>query len=386
MNIGLFFSYNEMKDNRGDILKKKILVLLTGICFFLTGCFGNSEKNILKDFQKKYENLKSYQLEGNLEILNNEDVYQYEVKVSYQKKDKFNVSLKNKANNHEQIILKNENEVYVLTPSLNKSFKFQSEWPYNNSQVYLIQSILEDILDDDNRTITESGEKYVIESTVNYPNNRKLVNQVVVLDSDLNLKEVKVVDEQGTEQMKMTFTKIDLNPNIDSSKFDINKIMTESVPTPTPTPSDGATPSPTPSNGAQSTPTPSPSPTPSATPTPNQSTGSIEDTIYPLYIPTGTVLTNEEKIAKTGGERIIMTFDGEKPFLLVEETSSIEEEFSIIPTYGEPYLLVDTVGALTDSSITWSSNGIDYYIVSDVMSQDELVDIARSITVIPNSK
>lgn len=350
-------------------MKKKILVLLTGICFFLTGCFGNSEKNVLKDFQKKYGDLKSYQLEGNLEILNNEDVYQYEVKVSYQKKDKFNVSLRNKANNHEQIILKNENEVYVLTPSLNKSFKFQSEWPYNNSQVYLIQSILEDILDDDNRTITESEDKYVIESSVNYPNNRKLVNQVVTLDSDLNLKEVKVVDEQGTEQMKMTFTKIDLNPNIDSSKFDINQIMTESIPTPTP-----------------ETPAPSGSPTPTPSPTPNASAGSIEDIIYPLYIPTGTVLTNEEKIAKTDGERIIMTFDGEKPFLLVEETSSIEEEFSIIPTYGEPYLLVDTVGALTDSSISWSSNGIDYYIVSDVMSQDELVDIARSITVVPNAK
>ncbi len=361
-------------------MKKKILVLLIGICLFLTGCFGNGKKNILKDFQKKYEDLKAYQLEGNLEILNNEDVFQYEVKVSYQKKDKFNVSLKNKANNHEQIILKNENEVYVLTPSLNKSFKFQSEWPYNNSQVYLIQSILEDILDDDNRTITESGEQYIIESTVNYPNNRKLVNQVVTLDNDLNIKSVKVVDEQGTEQMKMTFTKIDLNPSIDRSKFDINEIMTENTKVPNQTPTPGTTP--TPSPGTTQTPSPNPSPTP----TPNVQTGSIEDVIYPLYIPTGTVLTNEEKVSKTDGERVIMTFDGEKPFLLVEETSSIESEFSIIPTYGEPYLLIDTVGALTDSSISWSSNGIDYYIVSDVMSQDELVDIARSITVVPNAK
>ena len=78
-----------------------------------------------------------------------------------------------------------------------------------------------------------------------------------------------------------------------------------------------------------------------------------------------------------------MTFDGEKPFLLVEETASIEEEFSIIPTYGEPCLLIDTVGALSDNSISWSSNGIDYYLVSDVLSQNELVDIARSVSVIP---
>ncbi len=363
-------------------MKKKLWISLIGICFFLTGCFGNGKKDILKDFQKKYDNLKAYQLEGNLEILNNEDVYQYEVKVFYQKKDKFNVSLKNKANNHEQIILKNDSEVYVLTPSLNKSFKFQSEWPYNNSQVYLIGSILKDILNDDNRTITESDNHYIIESIVNYPNNRKLVNQVVTLDSDMNLKEVKVVDEQGIEQMKMTFTSVDLNPKIDSSKFDINKIMNNQEQTPSTTPSE------TPSTEQTPSPSSTPLPSPTPTPTPNSSaeTSTIEDVIYPLYIPTGTVLTNEERVEKDNGERVIMTFDGEKPFLLVEETSSIEQEFSIIPTYGEPYLLIDTVGALTDSSISWSSNGIDYYIVSDVMSQNELVDIARSISIIPNSK
>ena len=32
----------------------------------------------------------------------------------------------------EQIILKNDEGVYVLSPNLNKSFKFQSKRPYNN--------------------------------------------------------------------------------------------------------------------------------------------------------------------------------------------------------------------------------------------------------------
>ena len=38
--------------------------------------------------------------------------------------------------------------VIVLTPSLNKSFKFESEWPYSNSQVYLLQSLLQDLNND----------------------------------------------------------------------------------------------------------------------------------------------------------------------------------------------------------------------------------------------
>ena len=341
-------------------MKKKIILLWVMICFLITGCFGNGSDDVIKNLSKKYDNLKSYKITGDLEILNNDDVYNYDVKVIYQKDDKYYVSLKNKANNHEQIILKNDSGVYVLTPSLNKSFKFQSDWPYNNSQVYLINSILDDILEDEERQIEEAENYYTITTTVNYPNNRRLVNQKVKLDKDFNLKEVKVVDENGIEQMKMSFNTIETNQTVDSNTFNLDSIMESNQSTTNNTVDENTTTS--------------------------LETGVLEDTIYPLYIPSGTVLASEEKVAKTNGERIIMTFEGEKPFLLVEETSSIEEEFSIIPTYGEPYLLIDTVGALTESSISWSSNGVDYYIVSDVMSQDELVDIARSVNIVPNSK
>ena len=336
-------------------MKKIFLVLIMICCCFITGCFGNNSNDALKDINKKYDNLKAYELTGNLEIVNNDDVYNYDVKAIYQKKDKYYVSLKNLNNNHEQIILKNEEGVYVLTPSLNKSFKFQSDWPYNNSQVYLIQSILNDINNDEERSLVEDESGYTFTTAVNYPNNRKLVRQIVTFDKDKNLKKVSVVDENDISQMTMTFATIDTNPTISNDTFDLNKIMGT-----------------TENNNQENNNT--------------ETTSTLEDIIYPLYIPTGTVLASEEKISKTDGERVIMTFEGEKPFLLVEETASIEEEFSIIPTYGEPYLLIDTVGALTDSSISWSSNGVDYYLVSDVMSQDELLDIARSVNVIPTMK
>ena len=334
-------------------MKKVFLVLLSVCCMFITGCFGNNSNDVLKDIKGKYNNLKKYEITGNLEIVNNDDVYNYDVKAIYQKSDKYYVSLKNKSNNHEQIILKNEEGVYVLTPTLNKSFKFQSDWPYNNSQVYLIQSIIDDILNDEERSLVTDENGHIFTTNVNYPNNRRLVKQTVTFDNKLNLKKVVVMNENDIGQMTMTFATIDLNPEINSDTFNLNKIMG------------------TVENNNN---------------TENKTTSTIEDIIYPLYIPTGTVLTSEEKIAKTDGERVIMTFEGEKPFLLVEETTSIEEEFSIIPTYGEPYLLIDTVGALTDNSVTWSSNGIDYYLVSDVMSQDELLDIARSVNIIPTMK
>ena len=40
------------------------------------------------------------------------------------------------------LIIKNDDGVYVLTPQINKSYKFQSKWPENSSQIYLIESII----------------------------------------------------------------------------------------------------------------------------------------------------------------------------------------------------------------------------------------------------
>jgi len=335
-------------------MKKKLVILGSIFIFLLTGCFKGDSENIFDDIEKKYSNLKTYHIAGELEIVNNDDIFNYNVDVLYKKDDKYKVTLTNQNNGHEQIILKNNDGVYVLTPSLNKSFKFQSNWPYNNSQVYLIKSIINEIKNDKEKSYTKNDEEHKYTTTVNYPNNRKLIKQVVTFDKNLNFKTVNVVDENGISQMKMTFTKIDLSPSIDDNTYKIENIININN-----------------SNNNQNN---------------DDQTSVLDDIIYPLYLPSGTKLTSQEKIDTNNGERVILTFDGEKPFLLVEETSSIAEDFEIIPTFGEPCILTDTVAALTDTSITWSSGNIDYYIVSDVMSQDELLEIARSISVIPTMK
>ena len=92
---------------------KKIFLFLISICFVLTGCGKEGEKTVLKNFQELVEGSKSYYLSGNMELINNEDVYKYDVKVSFKEDDYYKVSLKNESNNHEQIILKNDDGVYV---------------------------------------------------------------------------------------------------------------------------------------------------------------------------------------------------------------------------------------------------------------------------------
>lgn len=333
-------------------MKKYFLlcVMLVG-CLFMTGCFKYGEKDVVKDFTKKVEGTKGYHVTGLLEIFNNEDSYKYDVDVSYEKDDQFRVSLKNKTNNHEQIILKNSEGVYVLTPSLNKSFKFQSEWPYNNSQTYLLQNVMTDIKNDKKRTFKETDDGYVFTTSVNYSSNKSLTKQNVYLDKKLNVKEVHVLNDQDQVMMKMKYDKIDLKATYDDNYFALNENMKTAHIDET-----------------------------------TDSVGKIDDVIFPMYLPENTKLSSQDKVSKEDGERVILTFSGDKPFMFVQETASVTDDLLTIPVYGEPLLLTDSVGAVSDSSITWASNGMEYYLVSDVMSQEELLQVAKSVSYMPIGK
>ena len=359
-------------------MKKKFFLILMVIGLFCVGCVKNNTSDVLKNLTKKINNLKSYQLGGKLEVVNNDDVFNYDVEVSFKDKDYYRVSLKNLANSHEQIILKNDDGVYVVTPSLNKSFKFQSDWPNNNSQVYLLKSIISDIESDQEAKIIEENGDYIITSKVNFPNNPNLVNQKVTVDENLLIKKVEIQNSDGISLMTFTIDSINYKPVLDESYFEINSIINE-----TNNGNNGNN-----TNNSDKTTNDNTNNTTNGNNTENnnqnstQTTATIEDIVYPLYIPTGTVLENEEKVSKTDGERVILTFGGDKPFTLVEETTAKEDEFTIVPTYGEPFLLIDTVAALSENSINWVSNGIEYYIVSDVMNQNELIEIAKSVNVV----
>lgn len=335
-------------------MKKKIFIFLVMIlgAFLSTGCGKYGEKDVIKDLNNKINKADAYKLDGDLEIVNNDEVYNYNIEVSYKKDNFYKVSLTNVNNDHTQIILKNDDGVYVLTPSLNKSFKFQSDWPYSNSQIYLLSALLSDITSDDNRTFEETKNGYIFSTKVNYPNNKSLIRQEIELSKKLKVKTVKVYDSKDVLCMTMKFNNIDYSPTFKKNYFDLDTIMS----------------------------------TYSIDSSEVLETSSLDSSIYPLFVPTGTKLTSEEKLKKDVGERIILTFDGEKPFLLVEETANPEEEFTIIPTYGEPYQLMDSLGVMTDNSLTWTSNGIEYYLVSDVLSQDELIEVAQSINVLPTMK
>lgn len=306
----------------------------------------DSNKAISK-YKKLLNDNSMYKLTGDMEIVSNDEVYDYTVTVDYMEGDYYKATLENRDSDHKQIILKNENGVFVVTPQLNKSFKFQSEWPYNSSQSYILSSLLKDLENDSNVVFEQKDEKYVLSSTVNYPNNSSLVSQKITFNSEMIPEKVEVYNKEGIANITFKVSKIDFKPKFDENNFEVESTSEE---------------------------------------VDNENVSSIDQVLYPMYLPTGTKLQSEETIKTNNSERIILTFTGDKSFTLIEEVSKTPEEFEVTTTSGELVFYENVLGSLTDTSINWSMNGKDYYIIGDNLTNEELLKVAASTSVVSLTK
>ena len=334
-------------------MKKVLLVLIS--CILLVGC-GKKESDVVADVETTINGLNNYHLVGDLTIANNEDKYDYTVDVTYLKGDYYRVSLVNKANSHEQIILKNEEGVYVVTPSLNKSFKFQSEWPTNSSQSYILETILKDITDDQERNIVSKDDTFEITSKVNYPNNTDLKTQVVTIGKDNLPKKVVVKNSKGLDSITMVIKSIDTKTKYEKKYFALASNVKENIASDTNTTGETKT------------------------------TSKVEDIVYPMYLPSGTKYSGEEVVTTSGSERVILTYTGVKPFILIEENAKSSKAHETTAVSGEVVQYGNVLGVMTETSLNWNENGREYYLIGDSLSKEELLQIASSTATVAVTK
>ena len=332
---------------------KKWFALMLFLLLFITGCGSMNLDKAVGDFTKSVEGSKSYHLDGTMEINSGEETFTYNIDVAFLKDDYYKVILVNQTNNHEQVILKNKEGLYVVTPSLNKSFKFDSIWPENSSQSYLLKNLVEDIKDDPEAMFEEIDQGYVIKTKVNYPNNEELAYQKIFFDKDMKINKVEVYNLDDIVQIRVMFKNVDLKAKYKDSDFELGKLIKEDSKKEEKCEGENCD---------------------------VKTILTIENVVYPLYIPANTHLSGNETIDTEEGNRIILTFGGEKNFVLVEETVAANDELEIIPVFGDPLMLNETIGAMSSNSISWDNGNISYYLVSSNLSSSELVNVAKSLT------
>ena len=314
----------------------------------VVGCGKINSNKAISKYKKLLNDNSMYKLTGDMEIVSNDEVYDYTVTVDYMEGDYYKAKLVNKDNNHEQIIIKNEKGVFVVTPSLNKSFKFQSEWPNNSSQAYILESLLKDIKNDSNIVLEEINDNYIITSTVNYPNNSALVSQKITFSNEMIPSKVEVYNKDGIVNITLKINDINFKPKFEDNHFEVESCV----------------------NGKEV----------------EETIDSLDEIIYPMYLPSGTTFKSEETVKTDETERVILTFTGEKSFIMIEEVAKTPKEFEINNSSGDLVVYENILGSITDTSLNWTMNGKDYYIIGNNLTNEELLKVASSTSTVSLTK
>ncbi|MCG7217116.1 outer membrane lipoprotein-sorting protein [Paenibacillus mucilaginosus] len=204
------------------------VVALVMLCMALvvTGCGKKDAGSIVKDLDKVVGSMKSYHAKGVMKLNTSAEAQEYEVEVCFQAESYYRISLTNAKKDITQIVLRNDDGVFVLTPHLNKSFRFQSDWPNNQGQVYLYQSLVESIVNDTDRQFAEDEKAYVFDVAANYQNS-SLVRQKIWLDKKTyQPQHVEVSDASANVMVELNFSEFQFDAKFDKAQFDMQHNMT----------------------------------------------------------------------------------------------------------------------------------------------------------------
>lgn len=343
-------------ETKGDeTMKRKWVILFAGLILMLilTACGAKSQEDVLKDLNAKAESMNGYKLDAKMTLTMGTDAQEYQIEVWHNKPEEYRVHMKNAEREQSQMILRNKDGVYVLTPALNKSFKFQSDWPKNSSQPYLFESLVQDILEDDEVKFKETDDHYVFETKTRYQYNKMLpIQEITFNKKDLSPVRLEVMDQDRNVKLTVEFSKVEFDAKFDEGSFDLNRNMTSAQ---------------------------------MEVPVASNKEEEATDVDFTVKVPTeeipGTNLVDEEEVVTKNGKRVVLTYDGEKSFTLMQEYVAVAETASMAPTpvNGDPVDLGFTIGVLTDHSLTWTDGNVEFMIASNDLTREEMVMLAKSV-------
>lgn len=325
-------------------MKTKVIAALGIAVLAIALCFTLRPKSFDKQFDKTMNDMDSYILEGDMEITKGEDVKSYALAVGFQKveeSDYFKVSLTDKELNQEQIILRNAEGVFVITPTLNQVFKFEGDWPLNSPKPYLLQSMVE-IVNGDEAEITKEEDGYLVSSPVVYPNNKNYVKQELMFDKDAQIKWLQIYNQDNNTELKIVFHKVAYNDAIKEDYF--------TAPTTLETPS-------------------------SANP--------ITEADLPFY-PSAVFdaqLSNKSTLENDGIVKHMLEFSGEKSFTVIENVRKQAETTQTVIMPGEIVDSVDIFGFYDGNRMSAIYNGVEFTIFSDDLGPEEMMSVITSMQV-----
>lgn len=325
-------------------MKKKYILIGSIVIVVLICLFLFRPKSFEKKADSVFNDLTSYTLKGEMEINKGEDIKNYIMEVNYKKMDDhqlFKVSLFDKNLNQEQILLRNQEGVFVVTPSLNQIFKFEGDWPLNSPKPYLIQTMFDVLKQEDTKT-EKTKDGTLIKSNVNYPNNKTYKYQEILFDKESKPISVHIYDEDKTLQLQILFSSVEFNNPIEDELFASPKNLENTVS--------------------------------------SYVLDKADLPIYPVSV-FESKLVNSNVYEVSGETRHILEYQGEKNFTIVQTLKDIKDETQTVFKSGEMIDTIEMVGFYDGGSCLGYFQNVEMNVYSQDLSVEEMMQVMQSFQV-----
>ncbi|WP_431089971.1 LolA family protein [Paenibacillus sp. 8b26] len=202
-----------------------MLAMVMCVTLLLAGCGKKSADDVVKDLSDVVSDLNSYHGTALMTLHTGDTPQEYKVDISYRKPSYYRIAMTNEKKDVTQIVLRNDEGVFVLTPSLNKSFRFKSDWPNNQGQVYLYETLVRSIIGDASRQLASDDKSYVFDVAANY-NSHALVRQKIWLSkNNYAPTQVQVSDANAKVVVDLKFDQFAFDTKFDKDSFDMERNM-----------------------------------------------------------------------------------------------------------------------------------------------------------------
>lgn len=319
-----------------------VLVLCGWKLFFSEGPVDDK----LKDLNTTME---AYHMEGTMQIGEGEEVRNFFVTVDFKDGDTdcFRISLTDKDINQEQILLRNEQGVYVLTPVLNQVYTFKGDYPLNSPKPYLYHSFIEAMKGDYN--VISNADGYTVSFNITYDNEPTWVKQEIKFSKDLKPIWTYVYDNENKIVAKVMFSNVDFAPTFKEDYFSVDANM----------------------NLAKE----------------NVSSSHVSTTIddlplIPAIDSTSSTLKEQTKVQdKDGTVSYILTYSGTKSYTVFQKLieASKNENYQSITVSGKPIDTIYGFGTIEGDCLTYLYHDVSYEIYSQDLTVAEMVDVVTNM-------
>lgn len=310
---------------------RKIFIMILMFVGLLSGC---KNKEVRKDDVVKYlEKLESYSLVCDMSMKKNNQDINMEISVDYVKPDYYKVGF---GNDMKQVIVKNEKGVFVITPNLNKEFKFDGSWPNNNPSVYLLNSVCNAIKDKD-VTITSSENEITLECEITHKTNSKITKMKYICDKKYTPLKIVFCGVDNKEIVVGVIKNFKANPTITLDNFSEEKYLKKDLPE--------------------------------------------KENTTSLILEAGyTIEGNQLESSVNEETSTILCYKGDKPYTIVVNKVNIYPEVVVMEEYSEVVVLNDGLGFVKENSLRFFHDDYEVTIYSDYLSIEEFEAISMNLS------